>query len=150
MIHDLNTVKQARLKTSGQVGGLPSGTKVMTLRGEIAVERLLEGDRVIARCGARALRSVRRESHDRCNMVRITASSLGLAQPETDIIVTPQQKFLVDGVSAKGPVKTTVTAQEMVDGMFICAEELRKAELFVLEFDGPAVIYAGTAALATS
>tara|TARA_R110002096_G_scaffold43364_13_gene116806 strand:- start:1104 stop:1556 length:453 start_codon:yes stop_codon:yes gene_type:complete len=150
MIHDLNTLSQARQTSSSLVAGLPSGTKVMTLRGEIAVEGLRKGDRIIARCGARALRSVRRESHDRCDMVRITASSLGLAQPETDIIVSPQQKFLVDGVSAKGPIKTTVTAEDMVDGLFICTEELRKAELFVLEFDGPAVIYAGTAELATS
>jgi len=150
MIHDLNTLSQARLTTSSHVGGLPSGTRVMTLRGEIAVESLQGGDRVIARCGARALRSVRRESHERCNMVRITASSLGLAQPETDIIVSPHQKFLVDAISQKSPTKTTVTAEDMVDGMFICTEELHKTELFVLEFDGPAVIYAGTAELATS
>lgn len=150
MIHDLSTLNEARQLVSSHVAGLPSGTKVMTLRGEVGVEHLKSGDRVIARCGARSLRSVRRESHASCDMVRITASSLGLAQPETDIIVSPHQKLLVNGHSAKGPTRTTVSAAEMVDGFMICAEELRTAELFVLEFDGPAVIYSGTTELATS
>jgi hypothetical protein len=149
MIHDLLTLKDARQKTMARVAGLPLGTRVLTLRGEVRIETLAIGDKIIARSGAITIRNVQRESHDTRSMVRVSASSLGVDLPGKDIIVSPEQMFVIAEPAADGSLKSLISASDLIDGLTVCPETVQNAELVVLEFDTPTIIYAGNAELAT-
>ncbi len=98
-----------------------AGTRILTDRGEVAVEDLRPGDRVAARFGG--LRAVRwigeqryagRFAGSRLAPVRIAAGALGEGQPRRDLRVSPGHAVLVDG--------TLVLAALLVDGARIVQE----------------------------
>ena len=67
------------------MAGLGTGTMVMTMRGEVAVEDLRAGDRVVTRhAGALTLRGVEART-SRVAPVRVRAGSLGHTRPERDM-----------------------------------------------------------------
>jgi Ca2+-binding RTX toxin-like protein len=80
------------------------GTRIATPRGEVAVEDLREGDRVITRdnglqevrwVGARALGAAEFVAEPRLRPVRIRAGALGHGLPERDMLVSPQHRVLL-------------------------------------------------------
>lgn len=80
------------------------GTRIATPRGEVAVEDLREGDRVITRdngmqeirwVGARTLTSAELISAPYLRPVRIRAGALGQGLPERDMLVSPQHRLLL-------------------------------------------------------
>jgi Ca2+-binding RTX toxin-like protein len=80
------------------------GTRIATPRGEVAVEDLRAGDRVITRdnglqeirwVGARALGTAEMIAAPHLRPVRIRAGALGHGLPERDMLVSPQHRLLL-------------------------------------------------------
>ncbi|MDZ7709661.1 MAG: Hint domain-containing protein [Roseovarius sp.] len=80
------------------------GTRIATPRGEVAVEDLREGDRVITRdnglqevrwVGTRALGAADLMAAPHLRPVRIRAGALGHGLPERDMLVSPQHRLLL-------------------------------------------------------
>ncbi|WP_104019314.1 Hint domain-containing protein [Roseovarius nitratireducens] len=80
------------------------GTRIATPRGEVAVEDLREGDRIITRdnglqeirwVGARALGAADMETAPHLRPVLIRAGALGHGLPERDMLVSPQHRLLL-------------------------------------------------------
>jgi hypothetical protein len=131
--------------------GLCAGTQVLTLAGALPVEYLCPGDRIVTRDGARSLRDVHvRVIHD-ARMICVSASALGIEQPEDDLLLTPDQPILIRDWRAralKGADQAMVPAGNLLDGEYIYATTVPEQRLFVLEFATAAVIYAGGLELA--
>ena len=86
------------------------GTLIATDRGEIRVEKLREGDRVLTRdsgyreirwIGRRDLSAAELAASPQLNPVRIRRGALGLNLPERDLLVSPQHRMLVAGSRAE-------------------------------------------------
>ena len=125
---------------------LTAGTTVLTLAGALPVEHLTPGDRVITRDGARTLKAVHVRTEAVARMVRVSASAIGVEQPEEDMLFTPDTQILIRDWRAKalkGCDQAVMEAAKLVDGEYIRHEPVAGARLFTLEFDAPVVIYAG-------
>jgi hypothetical protein len=153
MIHDRNTLSEARETTSPQIAGLTSGTVLMTLRGATAVEDLKAGDRLITRSGAVAILNIRSETLPVSRMIRISASAIDVEKPVEDMLVVPDQEILIRDWRAKalrGADQAIVAARKLIDGEYIRAEQVQNLCLYSLEFAAPVVLYAGGVELACS
>lgn len=125
--------------------GLFAGTTVMTLTGEMPVEYLSVGDRIITRSGARAIRAIRSTVLPTAKLICISASALGIEQPEEDMHVAPNQGIHIRDWRAKalkGVAQAVISAKDLADGEYIRMETVVGACLYSLEFDIPEVIYA--------
>ncbi|MBL4917604.1 Hint domain-containing protein [Szabonella alba] len=133
-------------------GGLLAGMTVLTLRGTVPVGDLVAGDRVITRAGTRALRAVQSEVILRAEMIRVSASALGVDQPEEDLYLSPEQPVLVRDWRAqalKGQPQAVIPVGALIDGEYIRPVTVVGQRIFRLEFDGPVVLYAGGLELAS-
>lgn len=143
---------EPKVEVLPQVRGLAAGTIVLTLAGALPVEHLTAGDRIITRSGARTLRAIRSEAVASARMVRVSASALGIDQPEDDLLLAADQPVLIRDWRAKamkGVSQAMMPAAALVDGEYIRAEAVSSQRVFTLEFDAPVVIYAGGLELAT-
>ncbi|MGO4907169.1 Hint domain-containing protein [Pseudorhodobacter sp. W20_MBD10_FR17] len=130
--------------------GLVSGTPVMTLAGEMPVECLSAGDRLVTGSGARALVAVRSTVLPKTRLVCISPSALGIDQPEEDMRVMPDQGIHIRDWRAKalkGFPEAIIPAQELVDGEYIRFETAFGTRIYTLEFERAEVIYAGSVKL---
>ena len=137
--------------TRAAITGLTAGTTVLTLAGAIPVEHLTAGDRIITRDGARSLRAIHARVTQNAKMVVVSASALGIEQPEEDMALAADQQILIRDWRAKalkGVDQAIVTAAKLIDGAYIRAETAAEQRLFTLEFDAAVVIYAGGLELA--
>lgn len=135
MTIQMNTAEVTAM-TSAKVG-LAEGTIVLTLRGEVAVEDLQAGDKIITRdIGAQPLRAVKRHTG---KSTVIAKNSLGKNSPERDMRVAPEQDFLLRGDSP-----SLISARKMA------IKSLENTKLYRLIFDHAHVIYADGAELAIS
>ncbi|MGB8813652.1 MAG: Hint domain-containing protein [Paracoccaceae bacterium] len=135
------------------IPGLSAGTMVLTLAGAIPVEHLTAGDRIITRDGARKLVSVQSTVHTDAQMILVSASALGVEQPEEDMFLAPHQQILIRDWRAKalkGADQAVVCADKLIDGEYIRAAHVAEQRLFALEFDCAVVIYAGGLELAAT
>ena len=131
--------------------GVIAGTMVLTLDGELPVQFLAPGDRVITRSGARVLTGIEVSVLHGAEMVRISASALGHDRPEADLFVAPSQPILVRDWRAKALYGTDVAmvpAQRLADGDYIRKETVAEVRLFTLRFAREEVVYAGGLELA--
>lgn len=146
-------MKPTASPTSGQdaqhrarPAGIVAGTKVLTLDGELPVEFLSPGDRVITRdSGMAVLRDIR-VRRTRCAAVSIAAGTLGHTRPDEDMILPADQKILVRDWRAEalfGAKQALVPAARLADGQYV--RELGAVEMVLHElvFDSAHVIYAG-------
>lgn len=125
--------------------GLLAGTGVLTLDGELPVEFLSVGDRVVTRSGARALRRIEMRHVASAQVVRIDAGTLGHDRPDAPLTVAAGQLLFIRDWRAKalyGPPTAMIPAARIADGSYIRRETLAEARLFVLEFDAEETIYA--------
>jgi hypothetical protein len=142
MTHDAATIEHNAITFRD---GLVAGTTVLTLAGGKPVEHLTVGDRVITRSGARVLRGIHSTVLPTAKLVCISASALGVEQPEEDMRVAPGQGIHIRDWRAKalkGVAQAVIAAKELADGEYIRIETTVGACLYALEFDGAEVIYA--------
>ena len=128
---------------------LTAGTPVLTLKGALPVEALRAGDRVITRDGARVLLGLRPVAAPR--MVRVSASAIGVEQPEEDMVISADARILVRDWRAKalkGCDQAVIEAAKLVDGEYIRFLDESPAAFYELQFDAHVVIYAGGLELA--
>lgn len=133
--------------------GITAGTNVLTLEGELPVQFLAPGDRVITRSGARKLVDIEVALLRGVEMVRISASALGHDKPEADLFVAPTQPVFVRDWRAQalfGRDSAMVEAQRLTDGDYIRRETVTEVRLFTLRFAAEEVVYAGGLELACS
>lgn len=126
--------------------GVLIGTPVLSMEGELPVEHLCVGDRIITRdSGTAVLRSIRALRYEG-PCIRIAQNALGHRRPGEDTDLLPGQKVLIRDWRAQalyGTKSAMVPASQLVDGQFV-TETARKPRIaFMLLFDAPHVIYAG-------
>ena len=131
-------------RRSIQTTGLVAGTLVVTADGEIPVEYLSPGDRIVTRAhGMMPLKSVSAVTRH-VHMIRLAPGALGASQPRPAIMTSSQPILL------RGPVamKLCGTAQGVTPVGFLVDNEAirdlgpRETRLIQLSFERPEVIYA--------
>lgn len=125
--------------------GLLAGTRLWTLDGEMPVEFLTPGDRIITRDrGMSVLRDVR-VIDALCETVRIKAGSLGHKRPDEDMVLPASQRVLVRDWRAQalfGEAQALVPASRLVDGQFVTRGPRERTRLVQLIFDAVHILYA--------
>ena len=125
--------------------GLCAGTIVLTLDGELPVEHLTIGDRVISRSsGTAVLRNIV-ITQAMMTPIRIKAGSLGHTRPDRDMLVSPNAQLHIRDWRAEalfGTPSAMISARRLIDGEFVAEETTRVVTLFNLVFDRAQVIYA--------
>lgn len=116
-----------------RLAGLATGTRVATPEGEVPVEALRRGDRVLTRTGVKRV-IVAEARAARVTPVRIAAQALGLRMPARDLVVGPATRLWLPRQSAP------VDALHLVDGHFITQEEPKGILLWTLVFPTPQVV----------
>ena len=125
--------------------GLCAGTTILTLDGELPVEHLSVGDRVISRTSGTAVLRDINVTALMMTPIRIKAGSLGHTRPDRDMIVAPEAQLHIRDWRAEalfGTPTAMVPARRLIDGEFVAEETTRVMTLFTLVFDRPQVIYA--------
>ena len=128
-----------------------AGTPVLTLDGEMPVEFLQPGDRILTRAGARRLKQIEVTVVRNARVIKISHGTLGVDCPTEDLTVSAAQEILVRDWRAKamfGASQAMIPAARLADGEYIRAETLAEARFFSLSFEDDAVIYAGGLELA--
>lgn len=127
------------------LAGLTAGTIVLTLDGEMPIEHLSPGDRVITRdTGMAVLREVRVDTAT-VAPVKIKAGSLGHTRPDTDMIVAPGAQVHIRDWRAEalyGQPQATVSAHRLIDREFVSEMPAAQMTVFTLIFDRSHIIYA--------
>ncbi len=122
-----------------------AGTRILTQRGEVAVERLRVGDRAVALLG-QGLAEIRWLGHRRLDLrahaapetvwpIRILAGAFGAGQPLRDLRVSPGHALYVDGVliQAVRLVNGVSIVQEAVDAVTYWHVELERHDVLLAE-----------------
>lgn len=140
-------------KTRACEAGLAPGTIVLTMDGEIPVEFLSPGDRIITRRGVRKLKAVMRHIlPDGTPRVVVSSGALG-GKPATEIVVMPGQRIVVRDWRAQalwGKDIAAPRAARLVDGNYIRTETEGSQIMLSLYFGAPEVIYADGLELASA
>ena len=133
--------------------GLIAGTTVMTLDGELPVEHLAPGDRVITRdTGMAVLREVRMTELD-MSTVKIKAGSLGHTRPDRDMTVSPDTLLHIRDWRAEalfGQKSALIPARRLMDGEFVAEQPKSRVKIFELVFDKQHILYADGIELASA
>ncbi len=137
---------------------LVRGTRVLTPRGEVAVEDLTAGDLVVTQDhGALPLRWIGSTTLDAAELgarpalapIRIKAGALGDGLPRRDLRVSPQHAMLLRDWRAEivaGVDEALAPAELLVNDATIRPEAVDRVEYFHLLFDTHQVIFAEGAA----
>lgn len=133
-------------KVKAPLSGLPVGTLVLTKDGELPVEMLSPGDRIITRdAGFATLKGIKIvQGVD--TAVRFKAGSLGHSKPEEDMMLPVGQSVLVRDWRAPAMFKKSqslASASELVDGEYVMEVGIQEMTLVYLSFDKPHILYAG-------
>ena len=125
--------------------GLVSGTTLLTADGEMPVEYISPGDRIITRNAGlvplRAIESVRVTQE----AVKIAAGSLGDTKPTHHVMLPAAQMVLIRDWRAqamRGAAQAVMPAGCLIDDEFITSLGPREMTLIRLGFDAPYVVYA--------
>jgi hypothetical protein len=123
--------------------GLVAGTRILTARGELEVERLLPGDSALALRGPALLpitwigRSKATEPP-----IRIAAGALGPNIPRRTLCLAPDHPVFLDPIP--------VPASSLVNGTTIHAVDIDAAELFHIDVGATEVLFAEGVPLSSS
>ncbi|NCO22395.1 MAG: hypothetical protein GW905_10445 [Rhodobacterales bacterium] len=144
MYQQLSIDAAEKVAVAPALSGLCGGTSVLTLRGEIPVEDLVTGDRVITRdSGVAVLRAIE-VTEVEVNPIRILAGSLGHTRPDRDMTVLPDaQLHLRDwrAMALFGRLNALVPASRLIDGEFVAQQPRCRMRVHTLTFDAPHIIY---------
>ena len=130
-----------------------SGTLILTEGGELAIETLAVGDKVVTRdngaklirwMGSRKVAAAGLARNPKLRPIRIRAGALGANTPSSDLIVSPQHRILVRSKIARkmfGADEVLVAAKQLVvlDGIDV-AEDMESVEYFHILFDRHEVV----------
>lgn len=131
--------------------GMLLGTPVLTLDGEMPVEFISPGDRIITRNGMRRVTSIEVTRVENARVICIARDSFGVGRPVEETVVSPAQQILVRDWRAKalyGKAEALIPAARICDGEYVRADILTEARFVTLRFDSAEVIYAGGLELA--
>lgn len=125
--------------------GLCAGTTIMTMKGEVPVEHLSVGDRVITRDAGMSVVTAINAKTSKMKPIRIKAGSLGHTRPDRDMIVAPGTQLHIRDWRAEalfGAPSAMVEAHRLVDGEFLSAQDSQDVTVYELCFDRQHIIYA--------
>ena len=117
----------------------------MTLDGEIPVEHLSIGDRVITRDSGMSVIKAINTRTVKMQTIRIKAGSLGHTRPDRDMVVAPGARIHIRDWRAEalfGGATATVEAHRLVDGEFLAHQPVANVQVFDLMFDREHILYA--------
>ena len=125
---------------------LPAGSRVLCARGEMLVETLEPGERIITRDhGMVRIRDVVRGMIARgAPMVLIPAGAMGRGRPERDMLLPPDQPVALRDWRARtifGAREARVAAERLVDGAVIRHVPSEGGAVWSLVLDRPSAIY---------
>lgn len=133
------------VKTKTTEAGICAGTTVMTLAGEMPVEHLAVGAKIITRdSGMAVLKSITSRTA-KIQPIRIKAGSLGHTRPDRDMMVAPGTRIHIRDWRAEalfGAKAVNVPAHRLVDGEFLAEAALREVTIYTLHFDREHIVYA--------
>ncbi|WP_179379397.1 Hint domain-containing protein [Jannaschia marina] len=125
---------------------LPAGSRILTAKGEVPVESVAAGDRVITRDHGMAVvrEAIRVDAPRGAPMVRLPAHALGRGRPERDVLLPRDQPVVLRDWRAKaifGAKEARVAAQRLVDGAIIRSDVSDGSALWCLVLDTPSALY---------
>lgn len=133
--------------------GLLRGTTLLTLDGEMPVEVIGVGDKLITRdSGIARVMHIQRSTR-MVHSIALAAGSLGHTRPERDAVLAGDQMCLIRDWRAQamfGADRALVAARALVDGEFIRDLGMQEQTLFQIFCDGPHVLYADGLELSTA
>ncbi|WP_417743251.1 Hint domain-containing protein [Salipiger sp.] len=138
---------------------LTSGTPVATLAGDVAVEHLRVGHRVLTMdngyqpirwIGCRHLAEEDLQRHPELRPIRIRANALGQGRPDRDIVVSPQHRVLVSNAVAErmfGQKEVLIAAKHLLslDGIET-AGDIASVTYWHFFFDQHQIVFSNGAA----
>lgn len=133
--------------------GLVAGTTVLTLKGEMKVEDLQIGDRIITRDAGMAVLKGIAATEVTMTPIKIKAGSLGHNRPEAEMLTSPDTLIHIRDWRAQalfGKSPALVPARRLVDGEFISQAAKAQVKIFDLKFDRQHIIYADGVEVATT
>lgn len=133
--------------------GLLPGTTLLTLEGEMPVEFVSVGDKVITRdSGIARIEHIQRTKR-MVHTIALAAGSLGHTRPESDAILAGDQMCLIRDWRARAMFnvdRALVAARALVDGEFIRDLGMQEQTLIQIFCDGPHILYADGLELSTA
>lgn len=151
------TASPARTATAQGTVCFTEGTRIATPRGEVPVERLVPGDRVVTRDnGLQVIRWIGRRSLDwqalaaapHLRPILISQGSLGAGLPERDLMVSPNHRMLVASERAAlhfAEAEVLVAAKHLIDNRWIRSVQSHATTYLHLLFDRHQVVLANGA-----
>jgi hypothetical protein len=125
--------------------GLLQGTTLLTLEGEMPVEFVSVGDKVITRdSGIARVEHIQRTTR-MVHTIALAAGSLGHTRPAHDALLAGDQMCLIRDWRAQALFsadRALVAARTLVDGEFIRDLGMQDQTLFQIFCDGPHILYA--------
>jgi hypothetical protein len=125
--------------------GICAGTSIMTLDGEMPIEHLSVGDRVITRDSGMSVVTNISVKKAQLQPIRIKAGSLGHTRPDRDMLVTAGAKLHIRDWRAEalfGTASASVPAERLIDGEFLATAGVREMSVYHIQFDREHIIYA--------
>lgn len=125
--------------------GLLQGTTLLTLEGEMPVEYISVGDKIITRdSGIARVEHIQRSTR-MVHTIALAAGSLGHTRPERDVVLAGDQMCLIRDWRAQAMFsadRALVAARTLVDGEFIRDLGMQEQTLVQIFCDGPHILYA--------
>lgn len=136
-----------------ETAGLIAGTRIMTIKCEVAVEDLAPGARIISRdAGLVILRGIE-SGWARIAPISIKAGVLGHTRPRRDMLVPPQALVHLRDWRAEvliGSTYALAPSKLMIDDDFVFRRSEARLKVFELMFDRQHIIYADGIEIATT
>ncbi|MDF1728059.1 MAG: Hint domain-containing protein [Sulfitobacter sp.] len=133
--------------------GLVQGSILLTLEGEMPVEYLSIGDKLITRdTGISKVFHIQRTTR-KVRQIALSAGSLGHTRPERDALLAGDQMVLIRDWRARAIFNSEVAlvaARSLVDGEFITDLGERDCTLYQIFCDGPHILYCDGLELSTA
>lgn len=125
--------------------GLAPEAIILTTDGELPIQYLSAGDRVITRdTGTSIVKSIR-FAKVTCRAIALAAGSLGHTRPDRDVVLPAGQQILIRDWRAQalfGGKQAMVPVSRLIDGEYVSDLGEIEMTLYQIEFDAPHVIYA--------